>query len=132
VGEIYRPPNLSHTLFMDYLEKILDSLENTKCTCVIAGDFNYNLLKYHSDKPTLSFMNMLNSYGFFPTISKATRISNNSDALLDNIFINDVNVVNNSGILLHDLSDHFPVFLNLSLIQSTTITRHSVTVFDKN
>ena len=48
--------------------------------------------------------------GFYPTISRPTRITNNSSTLIDNIFTNITQHKIHSGILYLDISDHFPVF----------------------
>ena len=57
------------------------------------------------------------SYGFLPTITLPTRISENSATLIDNIFINfhnsQINYV--SGTLILDISDHFPSFFSCKL-----------------
>ena len=48
---------------------------------------------------------------FFPLINKPTRISKHSATIIDNIFYNNIekNTTFN-GILITDLSDHFPIF----------------------
>ena len=131
IGEIYKPPNFSHTNFLAYLESILDVVEKNKKVCLLVGDFNYNLFDVNNSKQTLSFLNLMNSYGNFPTISLATRHNNQSSTLLDNIFTNDLSLVKDSGVIVEDLSDHFPVFLTLNLKPNKHQDRIYKTIFDK-
>ena len=59
---------------------------------IIAGNFKYNLLPVNHTKCSNDFENLMSTYGFFPMISKATRIQKQSETLLDNIFINNLSV----------------------------------------
>lgn len=131
IGVIYRPPNVLHTQFIGYLEEILSIIDKEKKAVALAGDFNYDLTKNMQDKNVLSFSNLLSSYGYISTISKPTRVVRGSSTLLDNIFVNDHNYVNLSGIILDDLSDHFPIFNLLSLKHVNHSEEKVRKVFDK-
>jgi len=50
------------------------------------------------------------SNGFYPLVSKSTRITSHSATLIDNIFSNDPDNHKFSDILWSDISDHLPVF----------------------
>ena len=52
------------------------------------------------------------SHQFLPLISRPNRISHNSATVIDNNFTNNHNDINCSlnGILVTDISDHFPIF----------------------
>ena len=50
---------------------------------------------------------------FFPKITLPTRISDNSSTLIDNIFTNNIEEADISGILLNHISDHQMIFLQL-------------------
>ena len=54
----------------------------------------------------------MSSYAFIPLIVRPTRITANSATLIDNIFTNNLENLNNSlnGVLITDISDHFPIF----------------------
>ena len=54
------------------------------------GDFNINLLNFETHTDT--FMNTLGSYCFHPQILQPTRITDHSATLIDNIFINSLNI----------------------------------------
>ena len=132
VGEIYRPPKSNNAAFLSYVEQTLDTIENERKLSLLAGDFNYNLLPVLQNKQTNDFANLMTSYGFFPLISKATRIQNETETLLDNVFTNDLTVICSSGIFVDDLSDHFPIFASLKFTNIKRHDRECITVFDKS
>ena len=115
IGQIYRPPNLDSSLFVDELENALESLCCRNKQILICGDFNFDLFNTNINGPVQEFFNTFSSSGFWPLISKATRVSNQSLSLLDNIYCNDLSLVKNSGLLIDDTTDHFPVFTQLDL-----------------
>ena len=55
----------------------------------LAGDFNFDLLKYETHKPTNEFYDILSSYSYRPCILQLSRVTYKSNALVDNIFVND-------------------------------------------
>ena len=50
---------------------------------------------------------------FFPKITLPTRIGDHSCTLIDNIFSNNIELRDTSGILMNQLSDHQMVFTNI-------------------
>ena len=129
IGCVYRPPNCPHLSFFDNLEKVTASLDEENKLVILAGDFNYNLFK-HQDSNVLHFKNLLSSYGYVSLISKATRSNNECSSLLDNIFINDHNFVKSSGVIMEDLSDHFPIFASFSFSLYVAHNTKARKVFD--
>ena len=81
----------------------------SKTECLIAGDFNIDLLKY-DNADTEDFINNLYEHLFIPLIFRPTRFNINSSTLIDNIFSNKPYDSLISGILITDVSNHFPVF----------------------
>ena len=69
-------------------------------------EFNINLLATNKKIPS-DFFSPLASYFMLPLIDKPTRITSNSVTLINKIFINCSCF--RSGILVSDLSDHFPI-----------------------
>ena len=76
------------------------------------GDYNINLLNSDSHHPTGEFLDILYSDMLFPLITRPTRVTANSATLIDNVFTNNFYSDNWSaqGILVTDISDHYPVF----------------------
>jgi hypothetical protein len=86
------------------------------------GDYNLNLLNTASHAPTNEFSEINFSHSLLPTINRPTRISEKSATLIDNIYTNSQLSDNyKSGIILSDLSDHYPIFF---LHLTETITHH--------
>lgn len=54
--------------------------------CVIAGDFNINLLT--EDSSSIQYINMIRSSGLVPLISHPTRYSKNASTLIDHVYTN--------------------------------------------
>ena len=102
---IYRPPNSCHKEFISNLNNSFSQHSNKNWH--LLGDFNIDILKYNSN--VQAFYNMLESYNFSPKITKPTRISSKTSTLIDNIF-NNTRSNSQSGILIHDISDHLPIF----------------------
>ena len=111
LGTVYRPPSACQLSFLNELNNIL-ALFNTPLynDIIICGDFNYDLLKQVNCEQTTNFLNAMQSKSFVPIITKPTRVSPNSATLIYNIFMADPTDII-TGILISDLSDHFPVFL---------------------
>jgi len=73
------------------------------------GDFNTDLLKQNKHFPTQYFIHVLMASGFYPLIDRPNRITENSAALIDNIFTNVHDVHIKPRIWFVDISDHLPV-----------------------
>ena len=77
----------------------------------ILGDFNINLINASSHTPTSSFLDIMYANFLFPVINRPTRITTESATLIDNIFTNDINNFTHlNGILVSDITDHYPIF----------------------
>lgn len=117
VGCCYRSPSFPSSLFIDYIESTLETLNRNKKTCILGGDFNLDILKHETYEPSSIFTQSLSSLGYFPCISIPTRVTTCSKTLIDNFFTNDVSLIRSSSVLTSDISDHLPIILSL---QSTT------------
>ena len=127
VGTLYRPPSNNIVNFLEKLENGLDKLSRENKHIYIMGDFNIDLSQsLHSISPQSTsrltrnpsidnyantFLNILSSYAFYPSINVPTRITPMSETLIDNIFTNSLNKDNNSGVFTYDVTDHLPIFL---------------------
>ena len=102
------------TLHCDIINKIKTDPLLKNCPLYLVGDYNWDLIKYSSCDMISDYADSMSSFGLLPLITKPTRISksNNSTTatLLDHVFSSS-NTVQFGGILLSDLSDHFPVFI---------------------
>ena len=119
VGQVYRPPNACPSSFMEEMSDILDITTSSSSSIIIAGDFNFDLNDIDCDTNVSAFFNLMSSYGFLPSISLPTRQGDSRASILDNIFCNNIANATSSGVICNDLSDHFPVYLTLTMEKST-------------
>ena len=59
---------------------------------------------------TKNFVDQIFSMSLFPLINKPTRITNQCHSIIDNIYTNSINEDIISGVIIADISDHFPIF----------------------
>ena len=114
VCQIYRPPE-KELDFLNELEQFLSIINSLNVLTYITGDFNIDLFSVKSNSVSDSFFTLMCSYGFLPTISRATRIAPKSSTLIDNIFTNDISRILLSGIILTDISDHLAIFVTTNM-----------------
>ena len=118
VGVIYRKPSSNINDFIDSIDSVLNVINRQSKTCFIMGDFNLDILQYNQCNMIQNDLDTFFSMGFSPTINKPTRVSSTSATIIDNIFTNSMDHNSVSGILLSDLSDHYPVFHLSSVIDT--------------
>ena len=115
MGSIYRPPNTCLETFLSEYKESLNMACNQKGKQVIVGmDHNINLLKHDTHAKTQEFIETNLDLGLIPVITKPTRVTHSSATLIDNILISEgLKHTSTSGVLITDLSDHFPCLLTL-------------------
>ena len=72
-GVIYRQHN-SPDQFQTYFDEILGKLSTQNKPIYVMGDFNIDLLKSETCDFSHNYLLSLQSYSFFPTIDKPTRV----------------------------------------------------------
>ena len=108
---IYKPSSADCNIFIDSIQNFLSRINQSKIyDLMLCGDFNIDLLNKDCNNSTL-FLNTMYSLSLLSIISKPTTITDNSQTLIDNFFINEPCYFE-SGILIFDISDHFPIFFN--------------------
>ena len=114
---IYKPHSDTLHNFTEKLNIILHHPAVVEASLVlVAGDLNINICDTVTSEP---FVSLMYSNNFIPTILKPTRFQsgNNSqitsETCLDHIWLGKIDSFI-SGIILYDISDHLPTFLNFS------------------
>ena len=118
VGNLYRHPSSSFTLFQENFLRVLDSLNDKNKDFIIGGDININLLK--CDQRTSDYLDCISCAGVRQVVNSPTRCSSDFSlsSLIDHVYTNfrcgklNVNVVN------FDISDHMPVVCEISCVKS--------------
>ena len=122
IGEMYRVPNTNEQRSIGYFENIFTKLHSTNRNVIIGCDQNFDYLKINSHTATSDLLNQAFSAGLLPVITKPTRVTHATATLIDNIYVKlNTHVRLTSGILLHDISDHLPVCVNIELSCKQTV-----------
>ena len=83
---MYRSPDQDINEFNRFFEEILSKVtKNENKLFYLMGDFNINLLNHDTQSPTADFIDVLNSFSLYPSITKPTRITSKTATLIDNI-----------------------------------------------
>ena len=117
---IYRPPrdrNNDIDLFINDLSPIIEALSRESSEKVIVGDFNLDLLKMNTRQKYTEYLDVMLCNGFYPKITLPTRLTERTATLIDQIYckLSSSKKICSSGIILSDMSDHFPVFTCINL-----------------
>ena len=122
ISSIYRSPNpprntttSAHTeSFIQNLDHLLHSLSSRFNESYILLDSNINLLSPHPHPTTtLSYLETIQRNGFIQCILRATRFQNSSHSLIDHIITNTRANHITTGVVVADVSDHLPTFIQL-------------------
>ena len=121
IASVYKPNKSDDKLFIEKLTQFINmNKTNNYDEIILNGDFNFDLFKQDENGVVLRFLNSLSSVSLIPVITKPTRITDQTATLIDNIFIsNPVNFT--SGIIISDISDHFPIFIHLKTYSTTRV-----------
>ena len=107
VSRIYRQPNSKIDHFTNSIDSVFKSKKRILFLC---GDININLLDYKLTNRTQHFVDQPFTLSLFPLINRPTRLSDQHVSIIDNILTNAINTNINCGIILEDISEHFPIF----------------------
>ena len=120
IGTMYRPPSTNISEFINIFNTQIGKINNKGYECIIGLDHNLALLKQSVHSKTQEFLECILDHNLLPTITKPTRISKTSAALIDNILISKKLQLNyESLIIVDDLSDHLPYLVRLKNFKPT-------------
>lgn len=133
-GVVYRPQTVEYKYFLTNLEESVCNFIPICERLVILGDLNINLLDIDSSS-AIYLNSVLETLGLTQIITKPTRITELTEALIDLIIISDTSVVLNSGNIELNISDHELVFCNLDInnkFEPYFITYRDFSAFNHN
>ena len=114
---VYRPPSSSNAAFSNEIATLLDYVISKGKPVVTVGDFNINMID-KGYKNAGIFVNNLSALNLYPYIFAPTRVTSNTSTLIDNIFVSADVKVECSGIVIDDLTDHYPIFVKTLMCKS--------------
>ena len=121
IGVLYRPPIGNKSEFIDKVDELLSEIRLNKFQrIIIVGDYNIDMLNV-DDRTNVDLVNMFYIYLLLLLITRPTRITTETDTLLDNIFIS-LSKDCTAGSLVSDMSDHLPIFCFLNSIFPISVT----------
>ena len=120
VGSIYRHHSEVSDFLEVFLRPTLEKISNSNKTCIFAGDFNVDLIKYGNNTHSDEFFDEVSGFSFRPLILQPSRINNRTFTLIDNIFINDIACSSTGGNITSSISDHLSQFSFLNILQKKT------------
>ena len=135
IAVVYRSPSFPLDLLMPSLEEALNTLKELNRPSFLGGDWNVDLFHYSDRDEVRNFLNCLMSYGYTPTISITSRISNTppyTRTLIDNIFCNVPETVTSNATVTTGIADHMTIFCTSNIFnhpKSDTSTK-ATTSFD--
>ena len=114
VGGIYRHPNQSIVEFKSMVDATLSKISHQKHPCIIAGDFNIDLLQWETHNAVYDYLDAVTTNNFMPLLVLPTRITSRSSTLIDHMYYYQGNsnqeLKTKRGILVSDISDHLPSY----------------------
>ena len=134
---VYRHPSKKNDeKCIEILNETLAKIQKENKKVLIAGDFNFDLLKHEENTNINDFLQMMINNSYQPCITEPTRIVNgNKPSLVDNIFLNSVETCI-SGNIFEKISDHLPNFVMIENVKSKpkpkSIRRRNMKDFDEN
>ena len=105
VSTWYRPPQSPPDIFNSF-EQLVGKIDAENSELYLLGDLNCNLLPCTSDHNSANLTNILDIYGLSQLITEPTRITANSQSLIDVCITNCPQKVPSSVVLHLGISDH--------------------------
>ena len=132
MGVIYRA-HTSIDIFNTDVNHVLQILSKENKNYFLLCDFNIDLLKDKTHRPTSDFLDLIYSYYLVPTILKPTRITETSATIIDDIVTNCDGKIK-TGIIVTDITDHFPTVFNknLNMLKQKSNTTNNKYVYRRN
>ena len=118
---LYRPPYSRIEIF-DTSENLIENLDVENKEIILVGDFNCNLLAESRLNITNRLLDIANLFPLKQIIAEATRITKETQTMLDLFFANKPENIINSGMVHLGVSDHSLIYgcRKISLLPNVT------------
>ena len=103
VCSLYRNP-ASTSEWMNDFTSMMDKIPNNS-DVILLGDFNYNLCNQQTD-----WLSVTTMFGLSQMIKDHTRVTKNTQTLIDHIYTNNTEKVIDAKIVNSSISDHYAIF----------------------
>ena len=111
IGNIYRHPK--DTSFFEKFQLVLEKACHRRENLILVGDFNCDMKEGKNSTSNLKreLLSVLHSHSLQNVTNEETRITENSQTLIDLCIVNEKQKVNKSGVLHLEVSDHSLIYL---------------------
>ena len=120
---IYRHPKQNLNDFIQEISKCLDNLNKRNKTYYTCGDINVDYLSCDNNKEIRNYCDSFSSYGCMSFLNFPTRVTSTSSTLIDHLFSSDTRNDIKCKILIHDISDHFPIIFSVNTVSISTTAK---------
>jgi len=114
IGIVYRHPQYNIDEFSQSLSETITKIAKNNYVYYVLGDININLLNATNNSRIQQYIDTLCSLGCYPIINKPTRVVNEAESCIDHIYTNNLSTEITPYIMLHNISDHYPIYLTVS------------------
>ena len=109
----YRPPNCPVSCLDELLKPNFTITLTFNKPVIVLGDLNCNLLQNCPENKAL--VNFISDLNLKQLITSPTMITDTCNSLIDVVMVSTPDLVHESGIMTHTISDHLPVYVMLKL-----------------
>ena len=114
MGIIYKHPGYDFSELHESNIDCIHKLNQSRNKFIICEDINIDLLKYGKDLRVNRYVNEITSLGCIISIDKPTRLTKTISIIIDHFYINELLTGIDSKIILSDITDHFPILININ------------------
>lgn len=131
----YRPPATDLQQYIRDLDRYFSFLVKKNIE-IFMGDININILN-KQEQYVNNYLSILAENGLFPYVNKPTRVTENTNSIIDHIFVRKDkhfhlrNTGLNSYIFETNITDHYAVMLSIDLVKKRQTERTSKKIYKK-
>ena len=112
---IYRHPGNNPHNFLEALDENLQTLNQKGSKTFIFGDLNFNTNLANPPPVILDYLHTLETNAFCNLITLPTRVTPDSETIIDHILTNVTETAITPGVLHYKISDHNPIYCLISI-----------------
>lgn len=116
ISAVYKPPPINELLFVEDLRGFFEQ-NLSKNIEIFTGDININI-ENNDNHSVNEYLSLMGQHGFMSYINSPTRVTTETSSCIDHLFVNkkiNINKLNlKSFILGTDITDHYPIMLNIN------------------
>lgn len=130
---LYRPPSTGEGPFIEEIENYFVNNLREQVE-IFVGDINLDICDHNNEHVNL-YLSTLSQFGFVPFINCHTRVTSTTASCIDHIFVRQKSNINKLGyqsfVLDSDLTDHYPVMLNVLMEPGSKYINHSNKIVER-